>query len=74
MTQPSFDDDDFLDQPLKLGDFISIIIDDVEDAVGALNEEEVKQLVRAIRGKLKDIEGDGEPVEEPTPRQWWLRD
>ena len=74
MAQPLFDDD-YLDAPLKLQDYIEIIGDDIEEAVGALNEQEVEQLVRAIQRKLKDIAGDGEPVEEPTPQpQWWQRD
>ena len=55
MTQPSFDDD-YLDTPLKLQDYIEIIGDDIEEAVGALKEQEVEQLVRVIKRKLAEID------------------
>jgi hypothetical protein len=78
MTETAaLDDDDgaFLDEPLTLKDRIEFICDDLDQAAEALDENEVAQLCRAVRKKLKDIEGDGEPVEErEEPQYWWKQD
>jgi hypothetical protein len=70
------DQDDFLDQPLTLTDYVEIIVDDIEQAVDALNAPEIEQLCRAVQKKIGSIidnrRGSVEPESEPARDRWWI--
>jgi hypothetical protein len=78
MTEPvAPDDGDDLefDAPMTVTDWIEVISDDLESAADALSDQGVEQLCRAIRRKLAEISGDGEPVSpSEKPQYWWQRD
>lgn len=68
MNQPDYDLDI---APMTLEDYVEIITDDIEEAVAALSDTEIRKLCEAIQKKIGALLDD-EPAPELDRRdRWW---
>ena len=54
-AEPATSDDDEFDAPLTLLDWVEIVTDDLDQAVDALSDGEIEQLIGAVRRKIDEM-------------------